>query len=512
LSKSPQAFYAYVSRRYHPSAQQIVLNDGGKAISDDATVCELLADEFTKNFSRGSIISDHMGSSEDSEFQMSINVNSVYSVLKHLHETAAGPDGIPALFYKHAASSLARPLCIIFNRSLLQGRVPKDWKLAKVIPLYKGKGNRDASSSYRPISLTSVACKVMERIIVTSLTEFLESKNLITSCQHGFRRGRSTVTNLLECESFIWQCLNSKRSCDVICIDFMRAFDKVSHSLLCKKLKEVGVSGCYLRWFADFLSDRWQYVQYNSARSTLAPVASGVVQGSCTGPLLFNIFINDLSRVIKHCQLSMFADDLKVAGDVTTSDDVALVQSDLDAISEWSVANELPISLPKCCALHYGSSNSKHQYVLSGQRINSVSECADLGVLRSDTFTFQPHVRAVALKAARLAGMVAKMFASHDRDFLVKLFCAYIRPVVEYASPVWSPKDVASCVLLENVQRRFTKRISGMSCLSYEERLDALKLLSLQQRREQSTCCSFTRVSMVGLCPLQCWGCRFNIP
>ena len=146
----------------------------------------------------------------------------------------------------------------------------------------------------------------------------------------------------------------------------MRAFDKVSHSLLFKKLKEVGVSGCYLRWFADFLSDRWQYVQYNSARSTLALVASGVVQGSCTGRLLFNIFINDLSRVIKHCQLSMFADDLKVAGDVTTSDDVAHVQSDLDAISKWSVANELPISLPKCSALHYGSSNSKHQYVLSG--------------------------------------------------------------------------------------------------------------------------------------------------
>jgi hypothetical protein len=160
--------------------------------------------------------------------------------------------------------------------------------------------------------------------------------------------------------------------------------------------------------------------------------------------------------------------------------DVALVQSDLNAISEWSIANELPISLPKCCALHYGSSNSKHQY---GQRFNSVSECADLGVLRSDTF--QPHVRAVALKAARLASMVTKMFASHDRDFLIKLFCAYIRPVVEYASPVWSPEDVASCVLLENVQRRFTKRISGMSCLSYEERLDELKLHSLQQRREQ---------------------------
>jgi hypothetical protein len=91
-----------------------VLNDGSKAISDDATVCELLADDFTKNSSHGSIISDHIGSSEDSKFQMSINVNSVYNILKHLHETAASPDGIPALFYKHAASNLARPLCVIF--------------------------------------------------------------------------------------------------------------------------------------------------------------------------------------------------------------------------------------------------------------------------------------------------------------------------------------------------------------------------------------------------------------
>ena len=197
-----------------------------------------------------------IGSSVESAFQLNISAYSVHSVLKLLPDTTAGPDGIPAMFYKGAANSLARPLSIIFNRSLLQGCVPKDWKLAKVIPLYKGKGIRDASSSYRPISLTNVACKVMERLIVVELTHYLESKNLLAHCQHGFRRGRSTVTNLLECDAFILQCLNNKRCCDVICIDFMRAFDKVSHSLLCKKLKEAGIDGCYLRWFADFLTDR----------------------------------------------------------------------------------------------------------------------------------------------------------------------------------------------------------------------------------------------------------------
>ena len=94
----------------------------------------------------------------------------------------------------------------------------------------------------------------MERLIVVELIHYLKSKNLLAHCQHGFRRGRSTVTNLLECDAFIWQCLNNKRCCDVICIDFMRAFDKVSHSLLCKKLKEAGIDRCYLRWFADFLT------------------------------------------------------------------------------------------------------------------------------------------------------------------------------------------------------------------------------------------------------------------
>ena len=214
-------------------------------------------------------------------------------------------------------------------------------------------------------------------------------------------------------------------------------------------------------------------------------VKSSVVQGSCVGPLLFSMFINDLHHVVKHCELSMFADDLKAAGDSTTPEAVAFVQSDLDAISQWAAANELLISLPKGCTLHYGARSSRHQYILGGQPVASVSECVDLGVLRSDCFSYQSHVRAAALKAARLAGMVMRMFASRDKRFLCKLFCAYVRPLAEYAAPVWSPDDVKSSVLLENIQRRFTKRIAGMSHLSYEERLRQLQLQSLQQRRNQ---------------------------
>ena len=485
LRKTPKAFFRYVSSQCHHRDQQIVLrNTDGHVMSDGGSICNSFAQEFTKNFSPARNISISIDSAENSAFQLSISLRSVLEVLMLLPESAAGPDGIPSLFYKRLAGALAKPLCTIFNQSLMQGCVPEAWKLAKVIPLYKGKGSKDAPSSYRPISLINVACKIMERIVVNSLNTYLESKDLLTACQHGFRHGRSTVTNVLSCDSFVWQCLNAGHNCDVISVDFMRAFDKVDHNLMCHKLKEFGVDGCYLRWFLDFLSNRWQYVEYNNAQSTLVRVTSGLVQGSCIGPTGFNIFINDLAKVIKHCKLFMFADDLKAAGDSTTPQSASLVQEDLDAIGVWSVENKLPVNLPKCFVMHYGKNNARQGYTLQSHQLANVNECTDLGILRSDTFTYSHQVKAVALKASRMVGMVMKIFSTRDATFLTKVFCAYIRPLLEYASPVWSPVDVTSCVLLENVQRKFTKRIAGLSSLSYEERLRRLKLPSLQLRRQ----------------------------
>ena len=174
------------------------------------------------------------------------------------------PDCISSIFYERLANVLAQPLSVIFNQSLMQGCIPASWKVAKIIPVYKGKGVKNISGSYRPISLTNVASKIME-LVVNSLTLHLESQGYFTSCQHGFCTGKSTVTNKLSCDSIIWQNLNGSKCCNVIFIDFMRAFDKVNHNLVCSKLKAASVDGCYLKWFIDFLSHRWQYVEYGSA-------------------------------------------------------------------------------------------------------------------------------------------------------------------------------------------------------------------------------------------------------
>ena len=275
----------------------------------------------------------------------------------------------------------------------MQGRISASWKAAKIIPLYMGKGGKVISGSYRPISLINVASKIMERLVVNSLTLHLESQGYFTSCQHGFRAGRSTTSNMLNCDFIIWQNLNGSMCCDVIYIDFMRAFDKVDHNLMCSKLKAAGVDGCYLKWFIDFLSDKWQYVEYGSAESSLIPVTSEIIQGSSAGPSLFNIYINDLVQVVKHCKLVLFAVDLKAVAEAASSESAALVQCNLDAIEGWSIENKLPISLPKCSVLHYGAKNAKKAYTLGGQPVASVNECMDLvGIVRSNSFIYSKHI------------------------------------------------------------------------------------------------------------------------
>jgi hypothetical protein len=206
---------------------------------------------------------------------VNFDVISVRDALCCLRPSAAGPGGIPALFYKKLAYWLATPLRIVYQQSMQQASIPDEWRPAKVIPLYKSKGDKTLPSSYRPISLTSIACKVVERIVVNQLRAYLHDNHLIADEQHGFSPNRSTTTNLLQCDYAINQYLNCGQSCDLITLDFSRVFDKVSHAILSSKLLEVGVSGKLHSWLSDFLAHRSQYVAYKDAQSSSVSVISG---------------------------------------------------------------------------------------------------------------------------------------------------------------------------------------------------------------------------------------------
>ena len=166
--------------------------------------------------------------------------------------------------------------------------------------------------------------------------------------QHGFVRGRSTVTNLLVYENFISESMMLGCEVDSVCKDFSKAFDRVDHGLLVNKLQRVGFGGVMLKWLASYLYQRSQCVKIKNFVSVKMCVPSGVPQGSHLGPLLFNLFVNDISVCFVNSDFLLFADDLKIYRAVRNVSDTLVLQDDLDRLYDWSIKNKLSLNVSKC--------------------------------------------------------------------------------------------------------------------------------------------------------------------
>ena len=271
---------------------------------------------------------------------LTLNESMVLAALKALEVgKAAGPDEILAKLLKETASVIAPSLCKIFKKTLQLGSLPSDWKLANVVPVHK-KGAKDHVENYRPISLLPTVSKVFKRCVLNSIKNHLYQ--VISPKQHGFCTGRSCVTNLLEALDHIGSLIDSGSQVDTIYLDMSKAFDKVSHRRLVKKLLQAGFSGNLLNWFFSYLSSRRQRVTVVGATSEDLPVTSGVPQGSILGPALFLLYINDLPEVISSSsRVLMFADDKKIFREIKTLADASSLQEDLGKLAAWSQSSGL---------------------------------------------------------------------------------------------------------------------------------------------------------------------------
>jgi hypothetical protein len=400
-----------------------------------------------------------------------------------------GPDGLHPRVLKELADALAEPLALLFNKSLSEGKLPSMWKDADVTPLFK-KGDKSKTNNYRPVSLTSVVCKIMESIIRDHVIEHLHVNNCLSQCQHGFIAKRSCVTNLLAALDKWTDSLDEGAPVDVVYLDFAKAFDSVPHQRLISKLNSYGIISEVQSWITDFLVGRRQRVHVNGSFSDWSEVTSGVPQGSVLGPVLFVIFINDLPDVVDSlCE--MYADDTKLFDRVDSLEGVKKIQKDLDNLVTWADQWQLRFNVDKCQVLHFGSNNPCREYSMRkhgcDERVVLGSpDCErDLGVIIDRDLKFAEHIENQVNKANRLVGLIRRSFTYLNADTLKQLFIALVRPHLEFANVVWSPMFQKDKDLIESVLRRATKVIQHLKDLSYEERLRHLKLPSMKYRRER---------------------------
>ena len=386
---------------------------------------------------------------------------------------------------KELADVLAYPLTIMFKKSLETGELPSQWLQAIITPIFK-KGSKASAENYRPVSLTCILCKILEKIIVRQIIEHIKDNQLGSLRQHGFTSGKSTTTNLLEVMNIWTEALMHNIPVDVLYLDYRKAFDCVPHQRLLNQVRSFGITGDACRWLEAFLSNRKQKVRVNGSESNWAPVLSGIPQGSILGPILFSLFVNDLPNEVASL-ISLFADDTKLYIPITSDDSTMQLQEDLWKLETWATMMQMKFHPLKCKVLVLGSNNKKAEYFMhkddgTMHKLEVTEVEKDLGVFTDNQLKFSQHCQNKVNVANKTMRYIKHTFKYIDEDMFVLLYRSLVRPHLEYASCIWSPYLKYNIDAIERVQRRATKMVESIKDLSYSQRLEKLSLETLEYR------------------------------
>lgn len=506
IKTNPNYFYSYTKHKKSVKSKVGPLHctSTNSYVDNPKDMADILQNQFTSVFSNPENVLVEEASIEPVTHSTLDDIECTEEDLsKAIDEikenSASGDEGFSALVLKACKQNLTYPLFLLWSTSMETGFIHQMYLHQLITPIYKGKGSKCKAPNYRPISLTSHIVKAFERVIRKKLVAYLEDNNLISPNQHGFRKGRSCLSELLHHHDDVLLNGNSGEGTDIIYLDFAKAFDKVDHKLLLNKLKKVGIGGKLLNWFKAFLSNRKQEVVIEGFKSWISDVLSGVPQGSVLGPILFIIFINDMADSLQHSKLKSFADDTKISRSISNQNDAIKLQEDLNCVLQWSKDNNMVLNGDKFEFLKHNYKFDSllmelpESYFNSCYKANSaLIECSDvvkdLGITFDSKFSFDEHIGNIVKQASNKSAWILSVFRTRSKSEMMFLYKTYVRPNLEYCCPLWNPSgpnSVTSIQKIEAVQRTFTSKINTMQGLNYWERLNTLDLMSLQRRRER---------------------------
>ena len=503
ISEDPKAFYKYAkSKSKIESGIGPLEDENGECTSKPEQMAEILRAQYEKVFSTPKpefIVENNKEffktSEDDSDAltDLEIHEEDIEEAIGLLRTgSSAGPDKVHAKWLKETKEAIKKPLCLILRKSLNEGIFPTELKVAEITPIYKSK-EKSQAKNYRPVSLTSNIAKIFERVVRKTVVKHLESKNLLNNDQHGFRQGRSCLSQLLAHIDKVTDKVIEEGNADVVYLDFQKAFDKCDHNLLKHKLKEVKIKGKMGVWLSNFLQERFQRVKVGKKRSKMSKVISGVPQGTVLGPIIFLILINNINDSVNKDIVStgIFADDTLLTAKISNESDVENFQEELNKIYQWETNNNMKFNSEKFELMRYGNNeelkNSTDYFTPDfTDIIERKMETRDLGIQMNEDLSFKSHIELTRKKIKQKIGWILRSFQTRTPQFMKKVWKSLILPHADYGCQVWyTPDHLGEISTLEELQRNYTKRITGQKQNNYWQRLENLRIYSLQRRYER---------------------------
>ncbi len=475
-----------------PSISNTPLLDGTDIITNDIEKANLINSFFVQQ----SMLNDSNAQLPPNPPQPEIKIEQkviqpeeVFEILINLDiSKATGPDGISNRLLRESAVSIAQPLSHLFNYSLSTGYFPEQWKIANVIPVFK-KDDPMLCNNYRPISLLCCISKVFEKILFNHIYSFLKRNKLLNRNQSGFTPGDGTINQLINICNKIHCQLDNGDEVLAVFLDLSKAFDKVWHQGLIYKLEKIGIDGNLLVWLKSYLSNRKQQVVINGKQSDILELNAGVPQGSVLGPLLFLIYINDMTEGLTG-EVFLFADDSSVFHSVNKNINrcAEKMNHDLSLIYAWAEQWLVTINAIKTVFMLFSTRRPNllvPPIMLGRSTLKQVFSHKHLGLILKPNLSWGEHISSIIAKANKRLFILKHYKYKLSRYALATGYMNFIRPIIEYGDVLYDSCTLEQSNLIEKLQHEAARTVTGAKFRSSPDMLyKELGWVPLKNRRK----------------------------
>lgn len=446
----------------------------------DETLVESIANGFLNNLNPNNLGKYNFENFVDGPNCFSFNTITEYDVLvaiNSIKSNAVGYDMIPVKFLKIIFPLISALLCHIINTMFTVAKFPRAWKLGRIVPIAKNKSANYNVDNLRPISILPAMSKIVENVMKSQILYHCERYSLFHMSQYAFRRNHNTTSLLISLTDSIRQKLNKHENCILVSLDLTKAFDRINHNVLIKKLQNnfnFSKSACQLIY--SYLSGRSQFVSLGGLSSSVGDVTSGVPQGSVLGPILFLAYLNDCITLIENnfCKPYVFADDIflvyNVASEIDTTFEIRL-NNHLTAVNNWMHLNDLEINSTKTKAIYFHLHTQHLIYPrisINNQIISYVDSLKCLGVVVDSNLNFGNHVNTLSNQVSFILRRLYALKSYTPRFVRYRLAHALLMSKINYCLEVFSGTLSGNIDYIEKIVRRVVRYVYNIRVYDHE--------------------------------------------